>query len=94
MQEVHVRNQNDQDLLMKELTKRGFKPAPIGKTVIRTFHKGETEEELRNKLREAYDVVMKDDLAEAVRQLKIGRNDPCPCGSSKKFKKCCMWKCE
>jgi hypothetical protein len=21
---------------------------------------------------------------------KIGRNDPCPCGSNKKFKKCCM----
>ena len=21
--------------------------------------------------------------------LKIGRNDPCPCGSNKKFKKCC-----
>ena len=20
---------------------------------------------------------------------KIGRNDPCPCGSTKKFKKCC-----
>ena len=20
---------------------------------------------------------------------KIGRNDPCPCGSGKKFKKCC-----
>jgi uncharacterized protein YecA (UPF0149 family) len=20
---------------------------------------------------------------------KIGRNDPCPCGSSKKYKKCC-----
>ena len=20
---------------------------------------------------------------------KIGRNEPCPCGSSKKFKKCC-----
>jgi SWIM/SEC-C metal-binding protein len=20
---------------------------------------------------------------------KIGRNDPCPCGSAKKFKKCC-----
>ena len=20
---------------------------------------------------------------------KVGRNDPCPCGSSKKFKKCC-----
>jgi methionyl aminopeptidase len=23
-------------------------------------------------------------------KLKIGRNDPCPCGSGKKFKKCCM----
>jgi uncharacterized protein YecA (UPF0149 family) len=21
--------------------------------------------------------------------LKAGRNDPCPCGSGKKFKKCC-----
>lgn len=21
--------------------------------------------------------------------LKVGRNDPCPCGSGKKFKKCC-----
>jgi len=25
----------------------------------------------------------------AVRREKIGRNDPCPCGSGKKFKKCC-----
>lgn len=23
------------------------------------------------------------------RPLKIGRNDPCPCGSGKKYKKCC-----
>ena len=23
---------------------------------------------------------------------KIGRNDPCPCGSGKKFKKCCITK--
>ena len=21
--------------------------------------------------------------------VKVGRNDPCPCGSGKKFKKCC-----
>ena len=25
----------------------------------------------------------------SVRREKIGRNDPCPCGSGKKFKKCC-----
>jgi uncharacterized protein YecA (UPF0149 family) len=23
-------------------------------------------------------------------QAKIGRNDPCPCGSGLKFKKCCL----
>jgi len=22
----------------------------------------------------------------------VGRNDPCPCGSGKKFKKCCLGK--
>lgn len=22
--------------------------------------------------------------------LKVGRNEPCPCGSGKKFKKCCV----
>jgi methionyl aminopeptidase len=27
-----------------------------------------------------------------IRSSKIGRNDPCPCGSGKKFKKCCMGK--
>jgi hypothetical protein len=26
----------------------------------------------------------------AVRGQKIGRNDPCPCGSGKKYKKCCI----
>ncbi len=24
--------------------------------------------------------------------VKVGRNDPCPCGSGKKFKKCCLSK--
>ncbi len=26
--------------------------------------------------------------------MKIGRNDPCPCGSGKKYKKCCLLKAE
>ncbi len=29
------------------------------------------------------------DKPEPVRNLKIGRNEPCPCGSGKKYKKCC-----
>ncbi len=27
-------------------------------------------------------------------QTKVGRNDPCPCGSKKKYKKCCLLKSE
>ncbi len=25
-----------------------------------------------------------------VNESKVGRNDPCPCGSGKKYKKCCL----
>jgi uncharacterized protein YecA (UPF0149 family) len=25
-----------------------------------------------------------------IKKKKIGRNDPCPCGSGKKYKKCCL----
>ena len=27
-----------------------------------------------------------------IREVRVGRNDPCPCGSGKKFKKCCLGK--
>jgi preprotein translocase subunit SecA len=30
--------------------------------------------------------------SQPVRVQKVGRNDPCPCGSGKKYKKCCMLK--
>jgi uncharacterized protein YecA (UPF0149 family) len=30
------------------------------------------------------------DLCEDGPTVKVGRNDPCPCGSGKKFKKCCL----
>jgi Protein of unknown function (DUF1186)/SEC-C motif len=29
---------------------------------------------------------------EPFRSRKIGRNEPCPCGSGKKYKKCCLWR--
>ena len=29
------------------------------------------------------------DRSEPTRSSKIGRNEPCPCGSGKKYKKCC-----
>ena len=30
-----------------------------------------------------------DPVQQPIRTVKIGRNDPCPCGSGKKYKKCC-----
>lgn len=39
--------------------------------------KGYTPEELRPKLQPI------------IKDVKVGRNDPCPCGSGKKYKKCC-----
>ena len=47
----------------------------------------EAEEKL---LREAKEVRAKDpDKYQLAAQKQIGRNDPCPCGSGKKYKKCC-----
>ena len=31
-------------------------------------------------------------VADSLTKQSVGRNDPCPCGSAKKFKKCCMGK--
>jgi uncharacterized protein YecA (UPF0149 family) len=43
-----------------------------------------------------FSVVQRDDLNKeykrsktVVKGEKVGRNDPCPCGSGKKYKKCC-----
>lgn len=29
-------------------------------------------------------------IKERAKRGKIGRNEPCPCGSGKKYKKCCL----
>jgi preprotein translocase subunit SecA len=51
---------------------------------------------------DAFDVDQDDDLDEEGENIedrrepyvratpKVGRNDPCPCGSGKKYKKCCL----
>lgn len=31
-------------------------------------------------------------LKGATGKKKVGRNEKCPCGSGKKFKRCCSWK--
>jgi hypothetical protein len=36
------------------------------------------------------DVGIPEERREPVRAVKVGRNEPCPCGSGKKYKKCCL----
>jgi uncharacterized protein len=54
--------------------------------VIETFQEvARTYGEMRQQVRKAATV----HPLPVRREAKIGRNDPCPCGSGKKFKKCC-----
>ena len=47
------------------------------------INRGFTSNELRNKNTDDVLIINKE-------KKKVGRNDPCPCGSGKKYKKCCM----
>ncbi len=49
------------------------------------------EERLKRELREAKEVSLRRQV-ESSQSKRIGRNDPCPCGSGKKFKRCCIKK--
>ncbi|HUE71997.1 MAG TPA: SEC-C metal-binding domain-containing protein, partial [Pirellulaceae bacterium] len=48
--------------------------------------------EMSEQQRAAIDGGVADRKIEPIRNLgkKVGRNDPCPCGSGKKYKQCCM----
>lgn len=56
---------------------------------MQTRFKTNYSDELGRRIRKASGYVEK---LEKKPILSIGRNDPCPCGSSKKFKKCCYLK--
>jgi len=94
MQESSYPTEDSRTLAAMAFNQAGIATEKVGDKGLRSFHRGDTEQALQNKLREAYDIAMSDGLADMVHQLKIKRNDPCPCGSSQKFKKCCMWKCQ
>jgi len=57
-----------------------FSPQNIEK--LYTLHYGEKIREKQRRIRKV----------EGAMKKKIGRNDPCPCGSGKKYKKCCLGK--
>jgi preprotein translocase subunit SecA len=57
---------------------------------IQVSHQREEEIKLKSNQRLVYNKSDGDSAKQTVqKEKKIGRNDPCPCGSGKKYKKCC-----
>ena len=58
--------------------------------VSREFVRG-LEADIRSRLQRRFtDAIADPNVAEIRTVPKIGRNEPCPCGSGKKFKHCCI----
>jgi len=60
--------------------------------VEREFVAAENTEAMRRALTTMHATAIANPRVKEIRQVKIGRNDQCPCGSGLKFKKCCLRK--
>ena len=64
-----------------------------GRRMVALAQREQDVEEMQEKQRQNYIMSRGEDKPETTTvkrdQEKIGRNDPCPCGSGKKYKKCC-----
>ena len=65
----------------------------LEKLCLVRIQREEEVEEIRQKQKQDYILSRGEDtpVNQTVKRAteKIGRNDPCPCGSGKKYKKCC-----
>lgn len=84
LEEAHTHTDNEAFL-------RDNRLEPFTNT-IETFSKwyGYSEEYIRNKRQQQNQVRMGNTDTISNQYRNVGRNDPCPCGSGKKFKKCCL----
>lgn len=67
----------------------------VGNTWVETEARhDEAQTEMARQQQEAIDGSQGDGKMEPIRNRgeQVGRNDPCPCNSGKKYKKCCMRK--
>ena len=75
----------------KDIAGRGsFSSAALGRGLF-----GSGSSEIAQQQQEAIDASQGEAAAVTIRNRpgeRVGRNDPCPCGSGKKYKKCCMTK--
>jgi preprotein translocase subunit SecA len=80
--------QRKEDIAAQELEAERRYQEELSHAIAR--HPGEADDPAQtlNQLREAADAAQASARRAAAATPKIGRNDPCPCGSGKKFKKC------
>jgi preprotein translocase subunit SecA len=69
----------------------------VGSTWVETsatHAQAETAGDIARQQREAIDASGGEVVIETIRNRgqRVGRNDPCPCGSGKKYKNCCLRK--
>jgi uncharacterized protein YecA (UPF0149 family) len=62
---------------------------PLYNTIPKWVLKGHSPESLSREKNKQLMPSPKAEVYELKTGKKIGRNDPCPCGSGKKYKKCC-----
>jgi preprotein translocase subunit SecA len=58
---------------------------------VQIAHEGDVEkmEQHQRKQRLVFNLAGDEPAQQPVKSSKVGRNDPCPCGSGLKYKKCC-----
>lgn len=69
---------------------KGNTPNSIYELLMQMAETTEVEKETEEKTMPISSPVVEQGPITAVRRKKIGRNEPCPCGSGKKYKKCCL----
>ena len=72
-----------------------YEDGKVEKEFLKTDGKEEPAKEIEKLQKELMRLHARDianPKVKEIRQKKIGRNEECPCGSGKKFKKCCIEK--
>ena len=70
--------------LVRLMPRRGPVQMKFGPNILRSIENGETDGH------ELIDAIEKKGIQVAAEtKREVGRNDPCPCGSGKKYKNCC-----
>ena len=71
--------------------KNGFCKSPIRADSLQSWAMFEQETKEDSKaMAKAFENMLRKEMRSQVKSHKVGRNDPCPCGSGKKYKFCCL----